>query len=264
MSNSGRVIFITGFKGGVGKTTVTANIASALKAMEKRVLIIDGDFGMRCMDIVLGYENDTVFNCFDVLLGRCEPESAITGEEGLYFMPAPLNYNKEEIPTGRFIELFAQLRKRFDYCLIDSSADPSPYYLSFAAAADDAIVVTLHQSTAIRASEKTALKLTEMGFKNLRLVVNGYHAEYAQKNKLPSILDIINRSAISLLGVVPFEDSLPCDQESGYLAFTGQYDKKIKRYEAAFFNIAKRICGERVPLFEDVYKPKRKKHYLKK
>lgn len=264
MGNSGRVIFITGFKGGVGKTTVTANIAAALRAMEKRVLVIDGDFGMRCMDIVLGYENNTVFNCFDVLLGRCDVESATTGDAGLYFMPAPLHYSGERIPTERFIELFTQLRKRYDYCLIDSSADPSPYYLSFAAAADDAIVVTLHQSTAIRASEKTASKLAEMGFKNLRLIINGYRKEYAEKDKLPPILDIINRSAISLLGVVPYEDCLPADQESGYLTFTGEYYKKLKKYEAAFFNIARRICGERIPLFEDVYKTKKKKYYFKK
>lgn len=263
MGNSGRVIFITGFKGGVGKTTVTANIAAALRAMEKRVLVVDGDFGMRCMDIVLGYENDTVFNCFDVLLGRCEPESAITGNEGLYFMPAPLHYSGEQIPTEKFIALFQLLRKRYDYCLIDSSADPSPYYLSFAAAADDAIVVSLHQSTAIRASEKTASKLAEMGFKNLRLIINGYRKKYAEKNKLPPIIDIINRSAISLLGVVPFEDCLPADQEAGYLTFSGKYNRKFKHYEAAFFNIARRICGERIPLFQDVYKTKKKKHYFK-
>lgn len=264
MSNLGRVIFITSVKGGVGKTTVTANIAACLRVMEKRVLIIDGDFGMRCMDIVLGYENETVFDCYDVLLGRCDPDCAITGDAGLYFMPAPMNCGGEEIPTERFSNLFKMLRKRYDYCLIDSSADFSPYYMSFASAADDAIVVTLHQSTAIRAAEKTATKLAGIGFKNIRLVINGYHKAYAKKGTLPLIIDIINRSAISLLGVVPFDDTLSCDQESGYLTFSGKYSKHLKKYEAAFFNIARRIYGERVPLFEDVYKPKKKKYYIKK
>ncbi|HAN20568.1 MAG: hypothetical protein A2Y15_00975 [Clostridiales bacterium GWF2_36_10] len=262
--NLGRVIFITGIKGGVGKTTVTANLAACLRAMEKRVLIIDGDFGMRCMDLVLGFESETLFDCYDVLLGRCEPESAIIGSEGLYFMPAPMNYNGDEIPTERFTSLFKKLRSRYDYCLIDSSADPSPYYTSFAMASDDAIVVTLHQSTSIRAAEKTASKLASIGFKNLRLIINGYRENYAKKEMLPPIIDIINRSSIRLLGVVPYDDNLPADQESGFLTFSGKYNKHLKKYEAAFFNTARRICGENVPLFADVYKTKKKKYYIRK
>jgi septum site-determining protein MinD len=264
LGNSGRVIFITGFKGGVGKTTVTANIAATLRALEKRVLIIDGDFGMRCMDMVLGCESDSLFDCYDVLLGRVEPEKAIIGDAGLYFLPAPMNFCGEEIPQERFKELFEKLRQRYDYCLIDSSADPSPYYLSFATAADDAIVVSIHQSTAVRAAEKTAIRLARLGFKNLRLVVNGYRREYADKNLLPSILDIINRSSVGLIGVVPYDEGLPADQEAGFLTFSGRYSERFRRYEAAFFNIARRICGERVPLFADVYKPKKKKYYLGK
>ncbi|PKM63131.1 MAG: hypothetical protein CVU97_01890 [Firmicutes bacterium HGW-Firmicutes-21] len=264
MGSLGRVIFITSFKGGVGKTTATANIAAALRALEKRVLIIDGDFGMRCMDIVLGCESESLFDCYDVLLGRCEPEKAIIGDAGLYFMPAPMNYNGDFIPQERFKELFGYLRKRYDYCLIDSSADASPYYMSFATAADDAIVISLHQSTAIRAAEKTAVKLVGLGFKNLRLIINGYRKEYAEKGRLPSILEIINRSSISLIGVVPYEESLPADQEAGHLTFSGGYKRRFKKYEAAFFNIARRICGERVKLFDDVYKPKKKKYYINK
>ena len=264
MGNLGRVIFITGFKGGVGKTTATANIAAALRALEKRVLIIDGDFGMRCMDIVLGCESDSLFDCYDVLLGRCEPERAIIGDAGLYFMPAPMNCGGDIIPQERFNQLFDKLRRRYDYCLIDSSADASPYYLSFAAAADDAIVISLHQSTAIRAAEKTAVTLTGLGFKNLRLIVNGYRREYAEKGLLPPIIDIINRSSVRLIGVVPFDDRLPADQEAGHLTFTGEFGRRFRPYEAAFFNIARRICGERFPLFEDVYKPKKKKYYIAK
>ncbi len=262
MVGRGRVIFITGFKGGVGKTTVTANIAAALRSLEKRVLIVDGDFGMRSMDMVLGVESRTLFDCYDVLKGSIEPERAIIGEGGLYFLPAPMNYDGEEIPLENFHALFDRLRARFDFVLIDSSADPSSFYMSFARSADDALIVSLHQSTAVRAAEKTAILLSDLGFENLRLVINGYRKKYAESGVLPSIIDIINRSSIPLIGVVPFNDSMSPDQEQGYLTFSGGSNKKLKTYEVAFFNIAKRICGQRVPLFTEVYKPKKKKHYL--
>lgn len=263
MTASGRVIFITGFKGGVGKTTAAANIAAALRAFGKRVLIIDGDFGMRCMDLVLGCESDTVFDCFDVLTGRCEPEKAITESEGLFFMPAPMNYGGEPIPAESFFVLFSKLRQKYDFIIIDSSADPAPYYLSFARVADEAIIIAHHQSTAVRAAEKTAARLSEW-FSDPKLIINGYHREYAEKGRLPTIVDIINRSTVGLIGVIPYDASLPVDQEKGYLTLSSEKNKRLKKYEAAFVNTALRLLGERVPLFQNVYSPKRKNYYLKK
>jgi septum site-determining protein MinD len=232
--------------------------------MGKRVLVIDGDFGMRCMDLVLGCESDTVFDCFDVLLGRCEPEKAITGEEGLYFMPAPMNFAEEPVPSEKFTELFGKLRQKYDFCIIDSSADPSPYYLAFAASADEAIIVAHHQSTAVRAAEKTALQLSGLGFNDLRLIINGYRSEYAEKGRLPAIIDIINRSTVGLIGVVPYDENLPADQEKGYLTMSCEKNSRLRKYEAAFVNIASRLCGLKVPLFYNVYSPKRKNFYMKK
>ncbi|MEG2117964.1 MAG: AAA family ATPase, partial [Clostridia bacterium] len=104
----GRAIFVTSFKGGVGKTTVSANLASALAFIGKKVLVVDGDFGMRCMDMVLGLENEIVFNIYDVLTNKCSYEEAILQYEnsGFDFMPAPMLFDREEIPTTRFFELY--------------------------------------------------------------------------------------------------------------------------------------------------------------
>lgn len=259
----GKVIFVTGFKGGVGKTTVSANIAATLYALGNRVLVIDGDFGMRCMDMVLGLESEALFDCSDVLSGRCSPAAAmndVRGYMGFSFIPAPIS-NDESLPADAFVDLITQVREDFDYIIIDSCAEMTDYYLAFASAADEAIIVTLHQSTSVRAAEKTAMRLSAMGVPKLSLVVNGYRAAYAEKGRLPSIADIINRSSVRLLGVVPYSEKLQASQEAAELSFMGDLRKKARQWEAAFYNIASRIDGARVPLFYGVESPKRRKAY---
>ncbi len=249
----GRVIFVTGFKGGVGKTTVSANIAATLHALGKKVLVIDGDFGMRCMDMVLGLESETLFDCSDVLSGRCSPAAAmcdVRDNVAFSFIPAPMNLNSEQFPKSAYSAFISEVRDEFDYIIIDSCAEMTDYYLSFASQADEAIIVTLHQSTSVRAAEKTATRLSAMGIKNLSLVVNGYRASFAEKGKLPDIIDIINRSSVRLLGVVPYGEKLQASQEAAELAFMGNPKKKANKWEAAFYNIALRLTGKRVPLFD--------------
>ncbi len=260
----GRVIFVTGFKGGVGKTTVSANLAATLRALGNRVLVIDGDFGMRCMDMVLGMESETLFDCSDVLSGRCAPTAAITevrGISGFSFIPAPMNHNGEKIPVAAYAHLISELRQDFDYIIIDSCAEMTDYYLAFASQADEAIIVTLHQSTSVRAAEKTAARLSAMGIKTLSLVVNGYREKFAEKGSLPNIADIINRSSVRLLGVVPYSEKLQASQEAAELAFSGNLRKKATETESAFYNMALRLCGKRVKLFDGADKLKRRSAY---
>ncbi len=259
-----RVIFVTGFKGGVGKTTVSANLASTLHALGNKVLVIDGDFGMRCMDMVLGLESETLFDCSDVLSGRCSATAAMTEVRGMQdfsFIPAPMNLSDEKIPRSAFAQLIKDLRDDYDFIIIDSCAEMTDYYLSFASVADEAIIVTLHQSTSVRAAEKTATRLSAMGIKELSLVVNGYRSQMASKGKLPDIIDIINRSSVRLLGVVPYGEKLQAAQEAAELAFTGDLKKRALKWESAFYNIAQRLCGKRIKLFAGTEQPKRKGAY---
>ena len=152
------------------------------------------------------------------------------------------------------------LRRTYDYVLIDSSAEESDTYAAFAAAADDAVIVSLHQSSSIRAAEKTALCLDGYGFRNLRLIVNGYRAAAASSGLLPSLREIVERSSVRLLGVVPFDPLLQTDQEAGRITFDDFASRRARCYEAAFMNIAARITGRRVPLLKNVaYPVKRKK-----
>lgn len=260
----GRVIFVTGFKGGVGKTTVSANIAATLHSLGNRVLVIDGDFGMRCMDMVLGVENETLFDCSDVLANRCSPAAAmchVGGMTSFAFIPAPMNLSDEKIKKRAYADLIQEVREEFDYIIIDSCAEMTDYYMAFAATADEAIIVTLHQSTSVRAAEKTAARLSAMGITSQSLVVNGYRASFAESKKLPNILDIINRSSVRLLGVVPYCERLSASQEAAELSFMGEPNKKASKWEAAFYNIALRIKGERVKLFNGCEAPKKRSSY---
>ncbi len=259
----GRIVFVTSFKGGVGKTTVTANLASALTALGKRVLVADADFGNRCLDLVLGMENSTLFDCNDVAEGRVRYENALAlrdGNKRLFFLPAPAD-GRVYPSADKLSALFADLKGRFDWILVDSSAEDSELYRAFASVAEDALVVSFHQTTAVRAAERTAATLTHLGFKNVRLVVNNYKKEAADKGQLPDILDMISRSRLRLIGVIPQDESVPLRQEDGVLALESG-SKRLSPYEAAFVNTAKRMCGNAVPLFKDVYKPKKMKKYF--
>ncbi len=260
----GRVLFVTGFKGGVGKTTVSANLAATLCAPGNRVLVIDGDFGMRCMDMVLGVENDILFDCSDILFGRCSATAAmcsVGNNSDFCFIPAPMNHSGEAIPKDAFSDMISDLREDFDFIIIDSCAEMTEYYKAFASVADEAVIVTLHQSTSVRAAEKTAIRLSAMGLKKLHLVVNGYRAEFAENGALPDIARIINRSSVRLLGVVPYGEGLQTSQEAAQLAFGGDRRKKAEPWEVAFRNISLRIRGERVNLFSGMNPLKKRSAY---
>ena len=262
----GKVLFVTAFKGGVGKTTVSAGIAAALSALGKRVCVVDADFGMRCMDLVLGMEDRVLYDCSDVLFGRCTCEDAIvrvTEQEELWFLPAPIRYGGEPFAHGSVEKLFAELRAKFDFVIVDSSAELSEYYRQFARQTDEAIVVSLHQSTAVRAAEKTAANLASFGHTRVRLVVNGYRKTLAKQGALPTVLEMIRRSSVPLIGVVPLSEVLPARQEAGALALDGKARRRLYPFEAAFLNIALRICGASVPLLQNVERPARVGRALK-
>lgn len=258
----GRIIFITSFKGGVGKTTLTANLATALTVLGKRVLVVDADYGNRCMDLVLGMENSSLFDSSDVISGRVNAQSAIAQHESngrLSFLAAPAAFSSELSVNG-VVQLLAELKPQYDFVLVDSSAEDSRVYRAFARSADDALVVSFHQSTAIRAAEKTATVLSSLGFSNIRLVVNSYHKEAEEAGALPSVFDIIQRAHIRLLGVIPCDYGVALMQEKGALAFSG--NGRLCPFEAATLNIAKRLLGEPIPLLKDVYKPQRLQKHL--
>lgn len=261
----GKILFVASYKGGVGKTTVSAGISAALALQEKKVLVIDGDFHMRCMDLILNSESDFIFDALDVLLERCTADEAIIkncGISGLDFLPAPLIYEDISDSLKNADELIAALKNKYDYIIIDSGADTPWIYDTFAGLADEGIVVTFQQATAIRAAEVTAGKLSSLGLENIKLVVNSYRASGVKHKILPDVFESVTRSGIPLLGVIPYTPKIIEYQEKGILPLT-QKRFFVLPFEAAFGNIGKRISGEKVSLFDGVgYFTQRKKYVL--
>ncbi len=261
----GRCVFVTSFKGGVGKSFVSANLAGALTSLGKKVLVADGDLGMRSMDILLGCESASLFDIKDVIVGACPVEKAIIKAERKGFpdfIPAPQTYDGSRLDPERTHALFTYLKSIYDYVLIDSSAEYSPYYSLLASCADTAVIVTAHQSTAVRAAEKTASLLAKEGLKEQYLVINMFRKKEAEKGLLPDPAYIILHSAVPLLGIVPWDKNVALEAEKGGIAFCNPKGKAYP-FEAAAVNIAYRLCGNEVPLFKGVYRTLRRKFYLK-
>ncbi len=258
----GKILFVASYKGGVGKTTVSAGISSALTAFGKKVLLIDGDFHMRCMDLILNSESDFIFDALDVLLGRCSAQEAVIkdcGAKGLDFLPAPLIYEDHTPMLKNADLLMAELKGLYDYIIIDAGADTPGIYNAFAQFADEGIIVTFQQTTAIRAAEVTAGKLSALGLESIRLVINSYRANGVKRKILPDVFESVTRAGIPLLGAIPYDPKIIELQEKGILPLT-QNNFFLYPFEAAIANIAKRIMGEKIPLFKNVkmFTPRKK------
>ncbi len=266
-----KVYIVTSFKGGVGKTTLSANLAMSLARKGHSVVAVDCDLESRCLDIVLGLENATLFNICDCLAGTCSLENALVTHdrcENLHFISAPAFYperhqignaserfDKETI--GRFVK---SLTDRFEYVIFDLPARPDNLYKNLTLYAESAFVVSLHTAASIRAAEKTAIALNELtnygkenltsGGLNIKLIVNGFRPRDAKDHRNVGLYDIISRTKLQLEGVIPFDSAMSRGQERGLLAYEVQDGKS--NFSRAVENISKRCEGHRVPLFYGV------------
>lgn len=255
--NSTRIIMVTSCKGGVGKSTVSANLAIKLALDGWRTLLIDCDFGVRSLDLIMGLEDRIIFDITDIILHGIAPEKAIIQDsrsENLYFCAAPYDYETDldhEEFRNAIRSIGAQMN--FDYIIIDTPGDTgSPLRLA-AAASDEALVVSTYQPASIRAAERTGILLEESGVKTRKLIINCFHADGKEFEGQPGLLEVIDKTSIQLLGIIPFDSRLSDRQAQGEDVFT------IPSCNAAeaFTNIAIRLTGRTVPLFTGFKKIKR-------
>lgn len=239
-----KVILVASGKGGTGKTTFSAGVGMALAEKGKRVLAVDGDCGLRNLDLALGMSDLVVFTFADVISGVVPLERAAVphpSQPNLFLLTAP-----SEPPTGSTEQLFELVRQaremKFDYLFLDGPAGLPPEMALYAAAADCAAVVTTPENACIRGAESTARFLDEVG--DVRLVVNRIRPNLIRFGLAENIDHIMDEIGLPLLGIIPEdEDVIACGNMGKSLLFAGKSDAA-----RAIRNIARRVDGERVSL----------------
>lgn len=266
-SDSGcKVILITSCKGGVGKSTVAANLAYALAKKGKRTLVIDCDFSNRSLDLIFGYEDMIIYDICDVVLGRTTIERAAVKSDrsdNLFFCAAPFEL-ESEFTREQFDEAIEKAKSALslDFILIDTSCAAGDTLKLVSHAASEALVVVSHQPTATRAAERTGMMLDELGLTEQKLIVNSFDSEAVLEDIRIGINELIDRTNIGIIGIVPYAYRLSVSQEYGLLCADVDNDSEMKRLTAAFDNIAGRVCGESVPLLKKVYGGKKRRQIL--
>jgi septum site-determining protein MinD len=243
----GEAIVITSGKGGVGKTTTTANLGTALAMMGQKVVLVDTDIGLRNLDVVLGLENRIVYDLVDVVHGNCRLKQALIKDkrlEGLYLLPAAQTKDKTAVSPEQMRNLVSELKKEFDYVLIDCPAGIEQGFKNAVAGADRGIVVTTPEVSAVRDADRIIGLLEAEGITNPRLIINRIRPKMVRTGDMMGIEDIIEILAIDLLGVIPDDETIIITTNKGEPAV---YDQN-SRAGQAFRNIARRIMGEEVPL----------------
>ncbi|GLC32196.1 septum site-determining protein MinD [Clostridium omnivorum] len=242
----GEAIVITSGKGGVGKTTTTANIGTALAAMGKKVVVVDGDTGLRNLDVLMGLENRIVFTLLDVLEEKCRLKQALIKDKrfnNLFMLPTAQTRDKDDVDSEKMLSTVNQLKEEFDYVIIDCPAGIEQGFENAVVGADRAIVVVNPELTSVRDADRVIGKLDSKGLERHELVINRLNHEMVKKGDMLDINDILDSLAIKLIGVVPDDRNVTVSTNKGEpivlddKAFSGQ----------AFKNIAKRIVGEEVP-----------------
>ncbi|WP_418790743.1 septum site-determining protein MinD [Phosphitispora sp. TUW77] len=245
----GEVIVITSGKGGVGKTTTTANIGTGLAATGYKVVLVDTDIGLRNLDVVLGLENRIVYDIVDVTHGNCRLKQALIKDkrfESLHLLPAAQTKDKTAVTPDQLRELCSQLKKEFDYVIIDCPAGIEQGFKNAIAGAERAIVVTTPEVSAVRDADRIIGLLEAAELHNPKLIVNRLRPLMVKRGDMMSIDDIIDILAIDLLGVVPEDEMIVISTNKGEPAVL----ENNSRAGLAYRNMARRIAGEDVPLMD--------------
>ncbi|WP_102400108.1 septum site-determining protein MinD [Haloimpatiens massiliensis] len=242
----GEAIVITSGKGGVGKTTTTANIGTALAAMGKKVVLVDGDTGLRNLDVLMGLENRIVFTIVDIIEERCRLKQALIRDkrfEGLFLLPTAQTRDKSDIKAKDVLNLVTKLKEEFDYVIIDCPAGIEQGFENAIVGADRAIVVVNPEVTSVRDADRVIGKLDAKGVEDHQLIINRINYEMTKNGDMLDIDDILDSLAIKLIGVVPDDRNITISTNRGEPIVL---DEKATAGRA-FKNIAKRIMGEEIP-----------------
>jgi len=244
-----QVITVTSGKGGVGKTTAVANLAAALAMDGKKVVCIDGDIGLRNLDVVMGLENRIVYDIVDVIEGRCKLKQAMIRDKhypDLYLIPAAQTRDKNAVSPSDMVRICKDLRADSDFVVIDSPAGIERGFRNAIAAADRVLVVTNPEVSAVRDADRVVgiLEAEEKGTPSL--IINRLNSNLVKNNDMLSAEDVLDLLGIHLLGIVPEDEAVLIGSNRGAPVVTNGKS----RAGQAFRNIAKRLQGQDVPFMD--------------
>ena len=241
-----QVIVITSGKGGVGKTTSTANIGTGLARMNKKVVLIDTDIGLRNLDVVMGLENRIIYNLVDVIEGNCRIRQALIKDKhypNLYLLPSAQTRDKSAVSPEQMIKLVDGLKPLFDYIILDCPAGIEQGFRNAIAAADQAIVVTTPEVSAIRDADRIIGLLEHAQIGSVDLIVNRIRADMVRRGDMMSLTDVQDILAVNMIGAIPDDENI--------VISTNQGEPLVGMGSAAgqaYLNVCRRLLGQNVPM----------------
>ena len=247
--NMGEAIVVTSGKGGVGKTTTSANLGTALALLGKKVCMVDTDIGLRNLDVVMGLENRIIYDLVDVAEGRCRlPQALIKDKrfDELYLLPAAQTKDKHAVSPEQVRTIILELKKDFEYVIIDCPAGIEQGFKNAVAGADKAIVVTTPENAAVRDADRIIGLLENEKISSPKLVINRIRPQMVKKGEMLDIDEICSVLAIDLLGIVPDDEHVIKAANLGEPTVMNP----SSRAAIAYRNIARRIVGDTVPLMQ--------------
>ncbi len=244
----GEVIVVTSGKGGVGKTTTTANVGTGLAKLGKSVVLIDMDIGLRNLDVVMGLENRIVYNLVDVIEQKCKVNQAfikVKGFNNFYLLPCAQTRDKTSVTPEQMKTLTDMLKKEFDYVILDCPAGIEQGFKNAIAGADRALVVTTPEVSAVRDADRIIGLLDANEIARYDLVVNRLRADMVKRGEMMSADDVLEVLSVNLIGIVPDDENIVISTNTG-VPLVGNNTMAGK----AFQNICLRITGEEVPFLD--------------
>jgi len=245
---SGRVIVITSGKGGVGKTTSTANIGTALAKNGARVAVIDTDIGLRNLDLLMGLENRIVYTLVDYIEGKCKLQQALVKDKKiptLALLAAAQTSDKTAVTAEQMKEICNTLKKDYDFVLVDSPAGIEQGFQNAIAGASEAIIITTPEMAAVRDADRIiGLLEASEDIINYKLVLNRVRPKMIQSNDMLSVDDVTDILSVKLLGVIPEDENIIVSTNKG----DPIVNMEGSRAGMAYNNIARRLLGEEVAI----------------
>jgi len=242
----GEAIVVTSGKGGVGKTTTSANLGTALALLGKKVCMVDTDIGLRNLDVVMGLENRIIYDLIDVAEGRCRLSQALVKDkrfDELYMLPAAQTKDKHDVSPDQIRDMVLELKQEFDFVVIDCPAGIEQGFRNAVAGADRAIIVTTPENAAVRDADRV-IGLLEQIHIEARLIINRIRPNMVRSGEMLDVDEICQVLAIDLLGIVPDDEKVIRSANSGEPTVMDP----SSRAAIAYRNIARRILGDMVPL----------------